>query len=76
MDRKFIKENCRKCLESLDAFGLWCAYKITGDGKGLVMCTALEKCPYKEDYPILFSKGSHLQPSARKEDTHDSIDTD
>ena len=74
MDRKFIKNHCRKCLRSLDVFGLWCAENMTKDRKGLIMCTELQECPYKQKHPSFFDKGYHLRPSAKKEMFYDSID--
>lgn len=67
MDRKFIKENCRQCLSSLDVFGLWChdSANEANDMK-MQMCSAVIECPYRIKHPELFERGAHLRPIKKK----------
>lgn len=76
MDRKFIAANCKNCLRCLNVFGLWCAENMTPNGKGLVMCTALEECPYQKKYPEWFERQWHLRQSARAKESEANSDNE
>lgn len=75
MDRKFIKENCKKCWSGLYVFGLWCHESKTEENDmRMRMCSEVPECPYKLKNPTLFEKGYHLRTNTRKKVTHDSTE--
>ena len=64
MDRKFINENCKRCWSCLEVFGLWCFESRTEENEmKMLMCSAVQECPYKLKHQTLFEKGYHLRPN-------------
>lgn len=56
MDRRFIKNYCRKCLYALEVYGIWCAYYMDVHLRGCVACSMVVECPYRAEFPFAFER--------------------